>query len=71
MYCGYLKLYQEEGKKGDEGLWWETTVEICSDPARFGGKEKRKVRFVKDERGGKELMELRPFQDLVTEVSAI
>lgn len=39
-------------------------------PGRWG-KERRKVRFVKDERGAKsggELMELRPFQDLVTEV---
>lgn len=71
MYCGYLKLLQEESSKGEEGLWWETTVEVCSDPARFGGKEKRKVKFVKDQREGKrgrELMELRPFQDLVTEV---
>ena len=73
MYCGYLKLFQDESKRGeeDEGIWWETTVEVCSDPARFGGKEKRKLRFVKDEREGKEggeLMELRPFQDLVTEV---
>ncbi len=76
MYCGYLKLYQEESKTGgeedgEEGLWWETTVEVCSDPARYGGKERRKVRFVKDNRDAKhggELMELRPFQDLVTEV---
>ena len=71
MYCGYLKLLQEEGSNEDEGLWWETTVEVCSDPARFGGKERRKVKFVKDQREGKvgsELMELRPFQDLVTEV---
>ena len=69
MYCGYLKLYQEEGKTGDEGLWWETKVEVCSDPNRFGGLERRRVNFVKTA-GEKERLELRPFQDMVTEVSA-
>ena len=70
MYCGYLKLYQEEGKEGDEGLWWETKVEVCSDPNRFGALEKRKVRFVRME-NGEEGMELKPFQDLVMEVRCL
>jgi Lipocalin-like domain len=64
-YCGYLKLYRDEAS-GE--IWWETRVEVCLDPGRFGGLERRRLRFLEGE-GGREIMELRPFQDMITEVS--
>jgi len=62
MYCGYLTLGEDS-----EGLYWETKVEVCSDPARFWGKEFRRLEFVQE--GGRELLVLRPKQDLIMEVS--
>ena len=64
MYCGYLQLFEDEN-----GLYWETTVEISSDPARMGGPlEVRRVQYL--EENGKTYMILRPKQDLILEVSA-
>jgi hypothetical protein len=60
MYCGYLKLYED-----DEGLYWQTKVEVCSDPWRFGGIEERRVRYW--EESGKRFVELRPTRDLLLE----
>ena len=60
-YCGYLKLF-----KDDEGLYWQTTVEVCTDPNRMGGLEVRRVQMF--EEGGKQYMILQPKQDLILEV---
>ncbi len=62
MYCGYLELFRD-----DEGLYWQTTVEVCSDPSRIGGKEERRAEYW--EESGKAFMVLQPKQDMVTEVS--
>ena len=64
MYCGYLELF-----KDDEGLYWQTKVEVCSDPSRMGGLEVRRIEFV--EEGGTEFMVLQPKQDMVLEVSSL
>ena len=61
MYCGYLQLFEDE-----DGLYWETTVEISSDPNRKGGNEVRRVQL--EERNGKGSMTLRPVKDMVMEV---
>lgn len=63
MYCGYFKLY-----KNSEGqLYWQTKVEVSSDPARMGGIEERKVTLVDE--GGKTYMILEPKQDMMLDVS--
>lgn len=62
MYCGYLQLFED-----DDGLYWETTVEISSDPNRMGGPlEVRRVQYFEED--GKSFMVLRPKQDLILEV---
>jgi hypothetical protein len=62
MYCGYFKLFKEEGSAEGE-LWWETQVEIASDPNRIGGIQKRLLKYT--EKGGKAYMELKPVKDMV------
>lgn len=68
MYCGYLKLYEDA-----EGLFWETRVEISSDPVRKGGLEVRRVQVEREgvlSNGGRGVvMTLRPVRDMVMEVS--
>ncbi|KAK1089346.1 hypothetical protein LTR33_000110 [Friedmanniomyces endolithicus] len=68
MYCGYLELFEgsPDGEvDGQEGLWWQTRVEVSSDPSRMGGLEVRGVELM--EEGGKEFMVLRPRNDMVLE----
>ncbi|KAK3722379.1 hypothetical protein LTR37_002370 [Vermiconidia calcicola] len=60
MYCGYLELFEDE-----EGLFWKTKVEICSDPNRFGGFEERRIEYFEED--GKAFMVLQPKQDMVLE----
>lgn len=61
MYCGWLELFED-----DEGsLFWETRVEVSSDPNRKGGKEVRRVEL----RNGGRMMVLKPVRDMVMEVS--
>ena len=62
MYCGNLEIF-----KDDEGLYWQTKVEVCSDPNRMGGYEVRRIEYF--EEGGKSYMVLQPKQDMVLEVS--
>ena len=66
MYCGYLSLYED-----GEGLYWETRVEVSSDPVRKGGLEVRRVELDGGEGGGegRVMMTLRPVRDMVMEVS--
>jgi hypothetical protein len=61
MYCGYLELF-----KDDDGLWWQTRVEVCSDPNRIGGLEVRRLEYF--EENGKAFMILQPKQDMILEV---
>lgn len=63
MYCGYLELFEDA-----EGLFWETRVQVSSDPGRKGGLEVRRVEVGEGE-GGKMVMTLRPVRDMVMEVS--
>ncbi|KXT17680.1 hypothetical protein AC579_9052 [Pseudocercospora musae] len=61
MYCGYMKLYRNsEGQ-----LYWQTRVEVSTDPSRMGGIEERKVTLVDE--GGKTFMTLEPKQDMLLE----
>jgi hypothetical protein len=62
MYCGYMQLFED----GNGGLYWQTKVEVSSDPQRMGGIEERKVILL--EEGGKEYMVLEPKQDMMMEV---
>ncbi|EME86811.1 uncharacterized protein MYCFIDRAFT_77372 [Pseudocercospora fijiensis CIRAD86] len=63
MYCGYMKLY-----RNDEGqLYWQTRVEVSTDPSRMGGIEERKVTLVDED--GKTFLFLEPKQDMLLEVS--
>ncbi|KAK5123976.1 hypothetical protein LTR85_002173 [Meristemomyces frigidus] len=62
MYCGYLELFQDDD---DGGLFWQTTVEISSDPNRKGGLEVTRVEYI--EEGGKAYMILQPKNDMVME----
>ena len=62
MYCGYLKLFKDD----DGGLYWQTKVEVCSDPHNMGSIQERKLR--RWEEGGKTFMELQPKNDMVLEV---
>lgn len=65
MYCGYLRLFEDKG-----GLYWETRVEISSDPVRKGGLEVRRVELSSEGEGEGEglTMTLRPVRDMVMEV---
>ncbi|KAK0258485.1 hypothetical protein LTR91_022588 [Friedmanniomyces endolithicus] len=71
MYCGYLELFEgsPDGDEGEEGakrgLWWQTRVDVSSDPSRMGGLEVRNVELM--EEGGKQFMVLRPRNDMVLE----
>lgn len=56
-YCGYLQLFEDE-----KGLYWETKVEVGTDPTWIGGSQTRRVELVYE--CGKELMVLRPKQEL-------
>ena len=62
MYCGHLELFKDE-----EGLYWQTKVEVCSDPNRIGGLEVRRIEYFEED--GKTYMVLQPKQDLILEVS--
>lgn len=62
MYCGYLELFED-----DDGLYWQTKVECCSDPNRINGLEERRVSMM--EEGGKQFMVLQPKKDMLLEVS--
>lgn len=62
MYCGYLELFEDE-----HGLWWQTRVEVSSDPRRMGGLEVRRIEYF--EKDGKAFMILQPEKDMVIEVS--
>jgi hypothetical protein len=62
MYCGYLKLYED-----NEGLYWQTVVEVASDPERIGGIEERRLNYW--EENGKSFMTLKPKRDMLLEVS--
>jgi hypothetical protein len=62
MYCGYVQLFKDEGSEEGE-FWWETMVEIASDPNRIGGIQKRMLKYT--EEGGKAYMELKPENDMV------
>ena len=65
MYCGWLELFEDS-----EGLYWETRVEVSSDPNRKGGLEVRRVELREGEGGeGRRVMVLRPVRDMVMEVS--
>lgn len=64
MYCGYLKLYED-----DLGLYWQTLVEVSSDPERIGGIEERRLHLF--EESGKSFMTLKPKRDLLLEVSTL
>lgn len=61
MYCGYLQLFEDA-----DGLFWQTKVEVSSDPSRMGGIEERRVRYWQE--GERCFMELRPKNDMVMEV---
>lgn len=65
MYCGYVRVFEDE-----RGLFWQTAVEVASDPARVGGIEERRVRLFEDAEG-KTLLELTPRQDMLTDVSSV
>ncbi|KAK5137656.1 hypothetical protein LTR08_007951 [Meristemomyces frigidus] len=60
MYCGRLELFED-----DSGMYWQTRVEVCSDPNRMGGLEVRRVEYL--EEGGKTFMVLQPKNDMVME----
>lgn len=62
MYCGYIQLFENE-----KGLFWETKVEIASDPTRVGGFQTRRVEYF--EENGEAFMLLRPVDPIVLEVS--
>lgn len=62
MYCGYFQLF----KDADGGLYWQTKVEVSTDPARIGGIEERKV--ILQEENGKQYMILEPKQDMLLDV---
>lgn len=55
--------------KDDRGLYWQTRVEVSSDPGRIGGLQERRVEYF--EEGGKQLMVLQPKNDMVMEVSCM
>ena len=60
MYCGYVQLFEDE-----RGLYWQTKVEVSSDPNRKGGIEERRLQY--SEEGGKQYMVLQPKQDMPLE----
>lgn len=62
MYCGYFQLFKDDAG----GLYWQTKVEVSTDPARIGGIEERKV--ILQEENGKQFMILEPKQDMLLDV---
>ncbi|KAK3073544.1 hypothetical protein LTR53_004778 [Teratosphaeriaceae sp. CCFEE 6253] len=60
MYCGYLELFED-----GEGLFWQTRVDVSTDPSRMGGLEVRRAEL--SEEGGKQYMTLQPKNDMVME----
>lgn len=62
MYCGYMKLFKDD----NGGLYWQTKVEVSTDPNRMGGIEERKVALF--EENGKSYMILEPKQDMLLDV---
>lgn len=62
MYCGYFQLFEDD----EGGLYWQTKVEVSSDPNRVGGIEERKV--ILQEEDGKQYMILEPKQDMLLDV---
>ncbi|KAK3677804.1 hypothetical protein LTR78_002654 [Recurvomyces mirabilis] len=60
MYCGYLKLFEDE-----KGLYWETRVDISTDPSQAGSLQVRRAELT--EEGGKSFMVLQPERDMVME----
>ena len=63
MYCGYLEMFED-----DDGLFWQTRVECCSDPNRMGGLEVRRIKYLEED--GKAFMVLQPKQDMILEVGS-
>ncbi|KAI5357610.1 putative Lipocalin-like domain-containing protein [Septoria linicola] len=61
MYCGYMILYQDD----HGGLYWQTRVEISTDPDKISGIQERKVTLTEED--GKSYMTLEPKQDFTTE----
>ncbi|CAK3789891.1 Hypothetical predicted protein [Lecanosticta acicola] len=59
MYCGAMQLF----KNDDGSLYWQTKVEVSTDPNRMGGIEERKV--ILSHENGKEYMTLEPKQDML------
>lgn len=62
MYCGYLQLFKDE----NGSLYWQTKVEISTDPGRMGGIEERKLTLLEED--GKKFMVLEPKQDMLLDV---
>ena len=62
MYCGHLELFEDE-----DGLFWQTKVEVYSDPNRMGGLEVRRVEYLEED--GRAFMVLQPKDEMVMEVS--
>lgn len=62
MYCGYLQLFKDD----DGNLFWQTKVEIASDPGWMGGLQERKVTL--SEEGGKQYMVLEPVEERLSDV---
>ncbi|KAK4897515.1 hypothetical protein LTR27_004659 [Elasticomyces elasticus] len=60
MYCGYFELFED-----DDGLWWQTKVDVSTDPNRMGGMEVRRAAL--SEEGEKQYMTLQPKNDMVME----
>ncbi|KAF2765148.1 hypothetical protein EJ03DRAFT_331197 [Teratosphaeria nubilosa] len=63
-YAGYLQLFED-----DEGLYWETKVDVATQPANMGSKQVRRVKYF--EENGKAYMILQPVNDMVMLVSSI
>jgi hypothetical protein len=64
MYCGYMELLQDD--KGE--LYWQTRVEVASDPRGIGGLEVRRLKYFEED--GKAYMILQPEKDLIMEVGS-
>jgi hypothetical protein len=62
MYCGYASLYRTEAGQ----VFWQTKVEVASDPGMIGSIQERKVTLSRE--NGKSYMTLEPTRDLILEV---
>lgn len=58
-----MELFEDEN-----GLYWETKVEIASDPSRIGGLQIRRVQHV--EENGQTFKIVRPVDPTILDVSA-